>query len=169
MEALVVSEDPDFICRVARTMRTRGSKVVGCLGPVNNPCPLDTEGRCALAEHADVVIVDAPSGLFKHLSAAVPAGSYAGHLRAACPHSLVILETPDFQAGPTGGTPHVSSRSQAIALLKALAPVKEWPLGEYSFDEREGERDEFLGHVADLVAKALNPTRIDLLVDKEDG
>lgn len=122
MKALIVSEDPEFIFRAQEMMHGR-CKVVGCLGPVNTPCPLETEGRCSLAESADVVIVDAPSGVFSHRSTSSPAGPYAGHLRAACPESLVVLESPDFVAGATGGTAHVSDRKHALALLKALAPI----------------------------------------------
>ena len=120
MKALVVSQDPEFVARLRQEMRDRDCKILACLGPINSMCPLESEGRCRLAESVDAVIVDAPTGTFSHLSEAMPAGLYAGRLREACPGSFVILEAPRLRSGPTGGTPQVDDRSQVIRLLKGL-------------------------------------------------
>lgn len=120
MRALIVSEEPEFVAKLRTKMRDRDCTVLACLGPMNSVCPLETEGRCSLAEHVDMVIVDAPSGEFRHLGESLPAGIYAGHLREACPKSFVVLEAPSLRSGPTAGTPQISSRAAVIDLLKGL-------------------------------------------------
>ena len=115
---LVVTEDPTFLTSVHERLTPLGARVIGCMGPLASPCPLDAKGFCSLAGHSRLVIVDAPSsGSFTHLSETVPAADYASRLAHAHPAAMVLLSGVAEGSGPTGDAICVKDREVAVNVV----------------------------------------------------
>lgn len=122
VSVLVVSEDPELIHEAHKTFPEPGFHVVGCLGPAQGPCNLETREVCPLAAHSDVAIVDSPaSGRFACHWRVVPSGEYAERLAVAHPDCFVILcGAPEGRSGPTGEVAQALSAHAAMWMLRGL-------------------------------------------------
>lgn len=116
---LLVSEDPGFIVDTQARFRPDGIRVIGCLGPGQDPCQLDSKGMCSLTSHSSVVVIDSPaSGVFGRRWKTVPVGTYAEHLAAVHQDAFIILcGAPIGASGPTGEVAHVGDRTAATELI----------------------------------------------------
>ena len=129
---LVVSEDAFFLGAAHGELTRLGARVVGCMGPAQSACELYEHGSCPFAEHADIVIVDAPStGTFCRGITSIPAGTYASHLASRHPRSLVLLcGAPEGSVGATGEAVGVVDRRTALSAARYAAMVQNVDLEE---------------------------------------
>lgn len=137
---LVVSENPELI-HFAQTQLTDQIRVIGCTGPVQSPCNLETRRFCPLARHASVALVDSPaSGLFHSHWKVVSAGDYAEELQRAHPGCTVVLcGAPESCAGPTG---EVTTAADALSALRLIGEIVELSMSHNTLkgEGHEGQR-----------------------------
>ena len=117
---LVVSEDPSFIFEMQRLFNPLGVRVLGCLGPAQAPCPMDSDDGCPMAEHCSIVLVDSPrSGVCARHCKEVPVGVYASALARRHPFPFVVVAgAPIGCSGPTGEVTQVADRNEAVDLIR---------------------------------------------------
>lgn len=123
---LVVSENPELIHLAHERLGDR-LRVIGCLGPANSPCNLESRTTCPLAGHASLAIVDTPSsGVFHYHRKLVSATAYAEDLQRAHPHCTVILcGAPKGSCEETGNITTVPSTVSLLKLLEEIADIRE--------------------------------------------
>ena len=120
-DVLVVSESPPLIHHAFTVLRPLGLNVIGCLGPANGPCKLETAATCPLANHSSVVIIDSPaSGWFECHEKRVSASTYAAELADRHPNCLPILCGAPEGSGPTGDSTQASSAMSIIEILRQI-------------------------------------------------
>ena len=120
-DVLVVSENPPLIHHAFIVLRPLGLNVIGCLGPANGPCKLETEATCPLANHSSVAIIDSPtSGWFTCHEKRVSAATYAAEMAHRHPNCLPILCGAPEGSGATGDSTQASSALSMIEILRQI-------------------------------------------------
>lgn len=131
---LVVSENPEFI-HLAYVRLAGHRRVIGCAGPAQSRCNLETRHFCPLAKHASIALIESPSsGFFSCHWKVESAGSYAEALQRAHPECTVVLGgAPESSAGPTGEVTTAASALSALNVIGQIVQLSEsdnYPKGD---------------------------------------